>query len=111
MSTETIERKIGHERKQKTDREKLSELINDYFGCDAAYYDVDSYEMADHLISHGVTFEKQVEWKKQWHDNNLIGHEYEECPICGCMISDTEKFWDCNYCPNCGAMMKGSKNA
>ena len=44
-------------------------------------------------------------WIKQWHDNNLIGHEYEECSVCGCMISDTEKFWDCSYCPNCGAKM------
>ena len=46
-------------------------------------------------------------WKKRWHDNILIGHEYEECSICGCKISDTEKFWDCNYCPNCGADMRG----
>ena len=45
-------------------------------------------------------------WKKSWH-NSLIGHEYEECSICGCMISDTEKFWDCNFCPNCGAKMFG----
>lgn len=44
-------------------------------------------------------------WKKNWH-NSLIGHEYEECSVCGCMISDTEKFWDCNYCPNCGADMR-----
>jgi ribosomal protein S27AE len=48
-----------------------------------------------------------AKWIKQWHDNNLIGHEYEECPICGCMISDTEKFWDCKFCPNCGAFMDG----
>lgn len=48
-------------------------------------------------------------WKKNWHDNSLIGHEYEECSICGCMISDTEKFWDCNYCPNCGAKMDGER--
>lgn len=48
------------------------------------------------------------EWKKSWH-NSLIGHEYEECSICGCMISDTEKFWDCNFCPNCGAKMHSRK--
>jgi hypothetical protein len=44
-------------------------------------------------------------WNKQWCDNNMIGHEYEECSICGCTILDTEKFWDCGYCPNCGAKM------
>ena len=48
---------------------------------------------------------KHGQWQKQWHDNSLIGHMYEECSICGCIISDTEKFWDCNYCPNCGASM------
>lgn len=46
-------------------------------------------------------------WVKKWHDNSLIGHEYEECPDCGCIISDTEKFWDCNYYPNCGTRMDG----
>lgn len=45
-----------------------------------------------------------AKWIKHWH-NSLIGHEYEECSICGCMISDTEKFWDCSYCPRCGALM------
>ena len=49
-------------------------------------------------------------WEKNWHDNSLIGHEYEECSVCGCMISDTEKFWDCNYCPNCGAKMMEVSN-
>lgn len=49
-------------------------------------------------------------WVKRWHDNNLIGHEYEECSVCGsCVISDTEKFWDCNYCPQCGAKMDGGE--
>lgn len=46
-----------------------------------------------------------AKWQKQWCDNNMIGHEYEECPICGCMILDTEKFWDCKFCPNCGTDM------
>jgi hypothetical protein len=48
-------------------------------------------------------------WNKHWHDS-LIGHEYEECSVCGCIISDTEKFWDCKYCPNCGAHMMVRKD-
>lgn len=48
-----------------------------------------------------------AQWQKQWCDSDMIGHEYEECPICGCMILDTEKFWDCNFCPNCGTAMDG----
>ena len=46
-------------------------------------------------------------WKKNWCDNNMIGHEYEECSVCGCSMIDTNQFWDCNYCPNCGADMRG----
>ena len=54
---------------------------------------------------------KHARWVKKWHDNDLIGHEYEECSVCGsCIISDTEKFWNCNYCPNCGAKMDGTDN-
>lgn len=48
-----------------------------------------------------------AKWQKQWCDSSMIGHMYEECPICGCMILDTEKFWDCKFCPNCGAEMLG----
>ena len=44
-------------------------------------------------------------WIKHWTDNNLIGHEYEECSICGCSMLDTNQFWDSLYCPNCGAKM------
>ena len=65
-----------------------------------AAYDLGFHEGKNSAIQHG-------RWKKNWHDNNLIGHEYEECSVCGCMISDTEKFWDCNFCPNCGARMDG----
>ena len=46
-----------------------------------------------------------AKWQKQWCDSSMIGHEYEVCPICGCMILDTEKFWDCKFCPNCGTDM------
>jgi hypothetical protein len=46
-----------------------------------------------------------AKWQKQWCDSSMIGHMYEECPICGCMILDTEKFWDCRFCPNCGTEM------
>jgi hypothetical protein len=48
-----------------------------------------------------------AQWQKQWCDSSMIGHMYEECPICGCMILDTEKFWDCKFCPNCGTEMLG----
>lgn len=37
-----------------TDRDRLADLIDRYFGVDAAYFDVDKYELADHLLSNGV---------------------------------------------------------
>ena len=36
-------------------REKLAELINEFYGCDPMYYDVDVLAMAQHLIANGVT--------------------------------------------------------
>lgn len=35
--------------------EKLIDIINDFFGCDAAYYDVNPFDLATHLIENGVT--------------------------------------------------------
>ena len=47
-------------------------------------------------------------WEKHWCENDLIGHMYEVCPNCSsCEILDTDKFWDSNFCPNCGADMRG----
>ena len=37
-----------------TDMEALIEIINEFFGCDAAYYDVNPYDLAHHLIANGV---------------------------------------------------------
>ena len=85
-------------------REKLTEAINDSFGCDAAYYDVDPWELADHLISHGVTFEKQGEWIDNGErDIRGVPKPFAiSCSICG---SSAGTSW-MNYCPNCGARMK-----
>lgn len=33
---------------------ELTEVINDFFGCDAMYFGVDSYALANYLVSHGV---------------------------------------------------------
>ena len=36
-------------------REKLVELLTDFYGCDPAYYDVDARAIAQHLVGNGVT--------------------------------------------------------
>jgi hypothetical protein len=50
-------------------------------------------------------------WVTQWCDNNMIGHEYAECSVCGCSMLDTNQFWNSKYCPNCGAKMDGDDHA
>ena len=40
--------------------EKLIDIINSFFGCDAAYYDVNPFDLATHLIANGVTLDNQV---------------------------------------------------
>lgn len=35
-------------------RDTLVEIINNFFGCDAAYYDVNPLDLATHLIESGV---------------------------------------------------------
>lgn len=48
------------------DREKIAELIADYFGVDPAYYGVDAYAVADHLLSNGVTFVTDNNVGRNW---------------------------------------------
>ena len=90
-----------------TDREKIADCIHDIL--DFVDWD-NAYDVADHLLANGVVVREKGEWVKNWCDNNLIGHEYEDCPFCGCEILDTEKFWDAHFCPNCGADMRKGEN-
>lgn len=39
-------------------REKLVELLTEFYGCDPMYYDVDALAMAQHLIANGVTVQE-----------------------------------------------------
>lgn len=99
-----------------TDREKLIELLKeaDYFSkyicgkqtncqlCDNRKYGMSCQTAfaVDHLLSHGVTFEKQGEWKGSAMDSY--------CSICG--VYQNMFVGRTNYCPNCGARMKGAVN-
>ena len=40
---------------------KLVSLINDFFGADAAYYGVDPYALAQHLIDNDVIVKEVME--------------------------------------------------
>ena len=41
-------------------REKLVELLTEFYGCDPMYYDVDALAIADHLASNGVTVQEWI---------------------------------------------------
>ena len=41
-------------------REKLVELLTEFYGCDPMYYDVDALAIAQHLINHGVTVQEWI---------------------------------------------------
>ena len=44
-------------------REKLVELLTEFYGCDPMYYNVDALAIADHLIANGVTVQEWVSVK------------------------------------------------
>ena len=41
-------------------KEKLVELLTEFYGCDPMYYNVDALAIAQHLINHGVTVQKWI---------------------------------------------------
>ena len=41
-------------------REKLVELLTEFYGCDPMYYNVDALAIADHLINNGVTVQEWI---------------------------------------------------
>ena len=44
-----------------TERERIAEIINMYFGVDAAYFDVDPFQLADHLIENKCRYVESTE--------------------------------------------------
>ena len=41
-------------------REKLVELLTEFYGCDPMYYDVDALAIAQHLTTHDVTVQEWI---------------------------------------------------
>ena len=41
-------------------REKIVELLTEFYGCDPMYYDVDTLAIAQHLTNHGVTVQEWI---------------------------------------------------
>ena len=71
----------------------------EYYACSVIQYEIDCAPDAE------IVNVKYGQWIKHWCGNNMIGHEYEECSVCGCSMMDTNQFWDSKFCPNCGTKM------
>ena len=44
-------------------KEKLVELLTEFYGCDPMYYDVDALAVAQHLVAQGVTVQEWISVK------------------------------------------------
>ena len=104
------------------DREKLIELLDNFnrdlskYAGDPKFFVVDdNCELADHLLANGVTFERsKAQWvlNKKWYSGKW--HKWYECSCCGERDDNYEMYEAVpfagglsNYCPNCGADMRG----
>ena len=89
-------------------REKLVELLTEFYGCDPMYYNVDALAIADHLISNGVTVQECGYWVSLTDCANAGVY----CSLCHKKVYKEDYAW-CNrknklrsdYCPHCGAKM------
>ena len=50
-------------------KEKLVELLADLYSCDPAYYDVDAWAIAQHLVDHAVASQKWISVDDRLPDN------------------------------------------
>jgi hypothetical protein len=73
--------------------EKLVDIINDFFGCDAAYFDVNPFDLATHLLSKGVRLPlpcKECEYLSERRVAVVCNHPY------GLKAPTNESF--CSHC-------------
>lgn len=88
-------------------REKLVELLTEFYGCDHMYYGVDALAIAQHLIAHGVTVQEHgyLETVVEVRDNTVCGNgvkiEYKRCSCC----KNPAKNFEDDFCGHCGAKL------
>ena len=83
-------------------REKMFNLIQDSPVWKWFPNNAEMLKLADHLLAHGVTIREQGEWIDQSFILNGGRVHCYTCPKCGC-----EKNYRSNFCPECGAPLKG----
>ena len=75
----------------------LAECHTDYLDDAKLWTDYDT--MAQKMVSRGYRRQNEGEWVAEDDDN---GFEFYRCSKCGCEICS-----ESNFCPDCGAKMKG----
>ena len=97
-------------------REKLVELLADFYGCDPMYYDVDALAIAQYLITHGVTVQESngCEYCKEYEDlpEHFINGKPAGRVFDTCIQTDENGRWHLEvpsgidigikFCPMCG---------
>ena len=89
-------------------REKLVELLAEFYGVDPMYHGVDANALADHLITNGVTVQERGYWASLTDCANAGVY----CSVCHKKVYKEDYAW-CNrknklrydYCPHCGSKM------
>ena len=74
-------------------REKLIELLTEFYGCDPMYYDVDALAIADHLIANGVTVHEWSSVEDRFPEekaNCIVYYQHAYC--------DNDGYWEIGIC-------------
>ena len=97
-------------------REKLVELLTEFYGCDPMYYDVDALAIAQHLTTYGVTVQALdgCEYCKEYEDlpEHFISGKPAGRVFDTCIQTDENGRWHLEvpsgadigikFCPVCG---------
>ena len=87
---------------------EIKECIDNVYGVDCAYYNVDGFAIAHEIYQAGYCRRVEGEWVERvetltWCEDDV--DVYYDCSVCGCHSPCQTP-----YCPNCGAKMKGSES-
>lgn len=88
-----------------TDREKLIDIIV-RTPCVAVSSRTAGEHIADHLLANGVVVREKGEWVPYFDGDSIMPERYFQCSNCGSRGWIKRR----NFCPNCGAEMRGGIN-
>ena len=74
-------------------REKLVELLTEFYGCDPMYYNIDALAIADHLISNGVTVQEWISVDDGLPEEKIdciVHYQHAYC--------DNDDYWAIGFC-------------